>query len=419
MSGYHYRYYRKRNRKIYRAPTSHSLSIYLIDEFDFSTEEIDLKQFLVTQLFTGDTAVKEKFESFYLQKYGELSLAYWKRTYKCWLQEKKKISNMMVDRIMTIMPSCLSEDIIDSLSLNVFLLTIKRTVQIFLSKRVKSYRTVKMFNVDAVLELFKQESMRIDSDLITIFQAEYEKFSEKYKIVFDCYGGGPLTQEEYNDAFLISDYILKTKLHNDYRAIESDFNLIHKYLARNVNPLLSVIYHISCFDIEIDLVDIKQDSFSLPSFLINELDVKSDKYREYVEKYIAYEMLEIRKKQQMRVIASSINESDLKAYFAKYQNAKNGDNVINMKAEMQGNGGVLNLSIDYIPRKVLVSKIIWSIIKIIIIASIIVGITIFAYSKHLLLEFAFTVLIPAVILIKIVLEEIKSINLNIKQIRSI
>lgn len=183
-----------------------------------------------------------------------------------------------------------------------------------------------------------------------VFQSEYEIHSNKYNAVFKNYGGA-LTQEECNEAFSICNYILKVKLHNDYRNIESDINLIGKHLASNLNYQLSAKYHITCFDIDMDLADLKLRSVSLPSGSIDEINIESEKYKEYAEKYLAYELLEIRKEQRGKSIVSSINDIDLRTYFAEYQKAKNGDYEINVKADMLGRGGTLHLSIDYIPKK--------------------------------------------------------------------
>jgi hypothetical protein len=79
-------------------------------EIDFTTEYLNYEQFLLQEFFTADFKTREKISNYYIEVYGSRSFAYLKRKYSEWANGDYHLTDLMRERILSLMPKFLNEN---------------------------------------------------------------------------------------------------------------------------------------------------------------------------------------------------------------------------------------------------------------------------------------------------------------------
>lgn len=106
-------------------------------EIDFTTTYFDYNQFLLQEFFTADLNTRQKISNFYVQKFGKRSFGYLKRKYADWANGNYHLTDLMSERITSVMPNFLDDKAKHKLGIQEFMSTIRNTIHSFISVKSK------------------------------------------------------------------------------------------------------------------------------------------------------------------------------------------------------------------------------------------------------------------------------------------
>jgi hypothetical protein len=314
-------------------------------EIDFTTEYLDYSQFLLQEFFIADLETRQKLSNYYVNEYGSRSFAYLKRKYSEWANGNYHLTDLMKERITSIMPNFLNDNAKHKLSIHEFMSSIKNTVKSFQANQRTTFRNT--------------TNLKQPQEVVSIFEKEYEKIQT---LTIRNFRFNLLTEEEKEEALEISKYILEIKLQTDFDQIERDFNTFLPYMFKFKRGIFSATYLISSFNLKVDITKTGIEDIEIPKFKINEIEANS-KFKEYSDKYLAYELVSLHKEANKAVSKSFLNGNDMQLFFFHYEELSNGESEVNMNSSFQGEGGILALKANMKPLKLLKTSIILSSIK--------------------------------------------------------
>jgi hypothetical protein len=297
---------------------------YSYKEIDFSNEYFDYEQFLLQEFFTSDSETKKQFLKQYEKIYGCNALIYFNKKYSEWRESTFSLSNEMKNRILSIMPEFLSENAVHKLGMYEFVFAIKDIINNFQVKQKNLYATK---NLDI-------------KDIASIFQNEYKRI---LNIESPSFRFNLLSDAEKKETVEIAKYILKYKLQKKFYQIERDFKTFTPYLSKLKNVAFWAHYTISAFGVKIPMTkNTFLNDMKIPRFEIKTITANADnKYKEYVDKYLAYELVMLRKDVVKAACNSFLNDYDFNFLMDSLITGK----MIKVESTFQGEGGLLNIRI--------------------------------------------------------------------------
>lgn len=246
---------------------------------------------------------------------------------------------------------------------------------------------------------------------MSIFEEEYNRLEN---ITICSFRFDVLTDDEKNEALLISKYILSIKLQKGFDQIENDLNTFLPFMFKFNRGIFSATYSISLLNINIDITNTGIEDVKIPKFKIRELEANS-KFKKYSDKYLAYELVSINKEVNKAVSKSFLNSRDLELFFSHYEELSNGESEVNMKSSFEGEGGFLQLKAQMKPLKLLKASIILSSIKLIVTLIIIIGLISLAIYNNLILWLFIGGFILFIFISTFITEEIDQLKLLAKE----
>jgi len=393
MSG-RYRYYRNYSQ------TYQPKYFFSEKEIDFTTENLDYTQFLLQEFFTADIETRQKLSNFYIQEYGPRSFAYLNRKYLEWASGNYHLTDLMKERITSIMPKFLNEKAKYKLGIHEFMASIKNTIKSFQTSQKFTFRTT--------------SNLKQPQDLVSIFEKEYEKIDDlsihNFRFIV-------LTKDEKEEALEISKFILKVKLQNTFNQIERDFTTFLPFMFNFKRGIFSASYSITAFNLQVDITSIGINDVEMPKFYIN-LAEANNRFKKYSDKYLAYELVSIHTEANKNISNSFINENDIKLFFAHYEELSNGESEVIMNSTFQGEGGILSLKAQMKPLKLLRTSIILSSIKLVIYIIVITTLVSSAINHKLFALLIFGSIFIGIFALSFISEEIKKLKSLTKEIKT-
>lgn len=334
-------------------------------EIDFTTEYLDYNQFLLQEFFTADIETRQKFSNFYIKEHGSRSFDYLKRKYSEWANGNYHLTDLMKERITSVMPTFLTDKAKHKLGIHEFMASIKNTVKSFQTNQKSIFRNTSYINQP--------------KEIVSIFEKEYEKIQI---LTIQNFRFNILTDEEKEEALEISKYILEIKLQKAFDQIEKDFSTFLPYMLKFKRGIFSASYSITAFNLKIDITNIGIDDIEIPKFNANKTEANS-RFKEYSDKYLAYEILSIHKEANKAVVDSFLNANDIELFFTHLEELSNSESEVSMKSTFQGEGGILLFEAEMKPLKLLKTSMIVSSIKLTIcFIMIITSISLAISHKH-------------------------------------
>ena len=371
-------------------------------DFDFSDSKyLSHWDFMVSEFFNATKQVKKKFLDAYFNEYGAGPYNYMLRNYwYSWENGNRTVSDTQSWRIYKIMETLLDENGKHRLGMNEFMMSIKSTVKSFLENQKRLHSQVQNFKKKQdIIQTFNNELSKIqDLKLANI----------KPRI---------LTEEEKEEALEISKYILEIKLQKAFDQIERDFNIFLPYMHKFKHGIFSADYSITLFNLKIDITNTGLDDVKIPKFKIKEIDANS-RFKEYSDKYLAYELVSIQKEANKAVNNSFLNANDIELFFANYKELSNGESEVSMSSTFHGEGGILSLKVQLKPLKLLKTSIIISSIKLAIYFIVIITLVSLAISHKLFSLLIFGGFFIGISSLYLVREEIKQLKLLTKEFKT-
>ena len=371
-------------------------------DFDFSDSKyLSHWDFMLSEFFNATKEVKKKFLDAYFNEYGAGPYNYMLRTYwYSWEYGNRTVSDTQSWRIYKIMETLLDDNGKHRLGMNEFMMSIKTTVKSFLDTQNKAYSKIQKLNkIQDVTQIFKNELNKIQSlNLVDI----------KPRI---------LTEEEKIEALEISKYILEIKLQKSFDQVERDFNVFLPYMFKFKRGIFSATYSISMFNINVDITNTNIIDVEIPKFKIKEIEANS-KFKEYSDKYLAYELVSIHKEAKKSVSISFLNANDIEMFFEHYMELSNGESEVSMNSTFQGEGGILSLKAQMKPLKLLKTSIIISSIKLAIYFIVILTLVSLAINHKLFTLLIFGGFFVGIFALSLVSEEIKQLKSLTKEFKA-
>lgn len=368
-------------------------------EIDFTTEYLDYSQFLLQEFFTADLETRQKLSNFYIQEYGSRSFAYLKRKYSEWANGDYHITDLMKERITSIMPKFLNDKAKHKLGIHEFMDSIKNTVKSFQSSQKSTFRNT--------------TNLKQPQEVVSIFEKEYEKIQA---LTIRNFKFNVLTEEEKEEALEISKYILEIKLQNAFDQIERDFNTFLPFMVKFKRGIFSASYSITAFNLKVDITNTGIDDIEIPKFNINEAEANS-RFKEYSDKYLACELVSLNKETNKAISNSFLNANDIQLFFDHYEELSNGESEVSMNSTFQGEGGILSLKAQMKPLKLLKKSIIISSIKLAIYFIVIITLVSLAINHKFFTLLIFGGLFVGIFAFNLVSEEIKQLKSLTKEFK--
>ena len=369
-------------------------------EIDFTTEYLDYGQFLLQEFFTADLETRKKLSNYYYDVYGSRSFAYLKRKYSEWANGDYHLTDLMKERILSLMPKFLNDIAKHKLGIHEFMASIKNTVKSFQSSQKTTFRNT--------------TNLKRPQEVVSIFEKEYEKIQA---LTIRNFRFNVLTEEEKEEALEISKYILEIKLQKAFDQIERDFNIFLPYMFKFKRGIFSANYSITLFNLKVDITNTGIDDIEIPKFKIKEIEANS-RFKEYSDKYLAYELVSIHKEANKAVSNSFLNANDIALFFAHYEDLSNGESEVNMNSTFQGEGGILSLKAQMKPLKLLKTSIIISSIKLAIYFIVIITLVSLAINHRLFTLLIFGGFFVGIFALSLVSEEIKQLKSLTKEFKT-
>jgi hypothetical protein len=351
--------------------------------FHFSENDIDFSprsdrffnyhKFLINEFFNATDDEMVKIMTTYQRMYGQSAFNYvLKNYYWGWRHGNRTLSNVQENRIISIMPEHLNESAKQRLNkireearyklgIEEILSAIKRTVQSFFSVQSTIHSKEKILSADDIISIFEKEVERAKHFLIP---QQTSRFGTDNIII--------LTEDEKNEALKIAQYIVFVKLQKQFNKIEKDFNTFLPFMKSFRRGVFHAFYSITSFNLRIELTNAKFEQVTIPHLNIKEIEANS-RFKQYSDKYLAYELVNIYHETGQAIANSFLNHHDIKVFFDQYEELSKSDNEINMKSTFNGEGGILNIDIKMKPIKMLKTSIARSVVKILIYTIIIAG----------------------------------------------
>ena len=360
-------------------------------EIDFTTEYLDYSQFLLQEFFTADLETRQKLSNFYIQEYGSRSFAYLKRKYSEWANGDYHLTDLMKERITSIMPKFLNEKAKHKLGIHEFMASIKNTVKSFQTSQKSTFRST--------------SNLKQPQEVVSIFEKEYEKIQA---LTIQNFRFNVLTEEEKEEALEISKYILEIKLQKAFDQIERDFNTFLPFMFKFKRGIFSASYSITTFNLKVDITNTGIDDIEIPKFNI----------KEYSDKYLAYELVSLHKETNKAISNSFLNANDIQLFFAHYEELSNGESEVSMNSTFQGEGGILSLKAQMKPLKLLKTSIIISTLKLAIYFIVIITLVSLAINHKLFTLLIFGGFFVGIFAFNLVSEEIKQLKSLTKEFKT-
>lgn len=371
-------------------------------DFDFSDSKyLSHWDFMLSEFFNATKEVKKKFLDAYFNEYGAGPYNYMLRTYwYSWEYGNRTVSDTQSWRIYKIMETLLDDNGKHRLGMNEFMMSIKSTVKSFLENQKKLYSKV--------------QNLKKTQDIIQAFNNELTKIQSlkladvKPRI---------LTEEEKEEALEISKYILEIKLQKAFDQIERDFNVFLPYMHKFKRGIFSADYSITLFNLKVDITNTGIDDVEIPKFKIKEIDANS-RFKEYSDKYLAYELVSIHKEANNAVSNSFLNANDIELFFTHYKELSNGESQVNMNSTFQGEGGILSLKAQLKPLKLLKTSIAISSLKLAIYFIVIITLVSLSINHKLFTLLIFGGFFVGIFAFNLVSEEIKQLKSLTKEFKT-
>jgi len=315
----------------------YSKKYYSEKEIDFTDDYFNYNQFLFQEFFNSDNSTWLEVAFYYKAKHGERAFGYLSRKFYEWKNGNYHLTDLMESRILDVMPKFLTNEAKEKLGLHEFLSSIKTTVKN--NQQEPTYKKQLIKSIGDFVDTIIIELKKIN--LIELPHLRYNVLGE----------------QEKKEILNISKYILKVKLQSIYGHVTKDIEVISPYFIKNELDRFNISYIATFGQYELNFENEELGKTKFPNFEINA--IKTDnQYNIFAQKYLAYELKEVFNKRDSGIVTGYCTTTDIDIFLNKYLKLKkNQDFEINMKAKFKGEIGELNMSIHYIPPKLITIEI--------------------------------------------------------------
>lgn len=299
---------------------------------------INVYYFLTDEFLKCDEVTFRKIGNLYLELYGQNAYKYMVKTYPLWKVRAVGISGQTFRRILECVPKFLSDE--------------KRFY--ILKAEVLYFVEKEHFN----LNNSNKNKTGTLSEVNQYFQS-YESIIDKFNNhnLAWFYGNGIFSENELWEFLQVCKYSIQKRLSLSYEQVTNDLDL----LRSNLNK-----YQIREFkgDYSIDFLSKKMDVSDVNKILVEPLNFTSfeltlnGRLKKFAEKYIIDELLKLDFTTKEGSANGLIKSNDIDLLFNQYNDLRKGKQDVAIKSTFQGEGGVLTISLDFVPNQKLTTQIV-------------------------------------------------------------
>ncbi len=365
------------------------------DEYDYRNKvikEINYGDFYINEFFNANDGEKAIIYNAYRNRYGDSAYNYFLRNYAYnWKYGDRRMSDTQWSRIATLTRDNLFERSRYKLGRIEFFITIKKIVNSRLSIQNNNHK-------DDIYDRFKrfnkydrksnEKSINNINDFNKFLKENFNVSKREEDVWKLLQNTRILTEDEGKEAIEIAELICNIKIQTYLDQILRDLKTFAPIMSKNdINGLKSK-YHISVYNVVVEISNLNINSLEIPKF--NEVNLTyQTKYKDFVDKYLALELVEFNKEVNDKSINNLLNESEIENFFKNIDNLKKDKTLYHVKQTFIGEGGELNLEVEIKHRTIILTEMAKSIIYVILASIVLSGIVFWLIGKELKFEFIF------------------------------
>jgi len=316
--------YFRRNTRRYREYKYY----FSFQKIDHKADTLDVKKILLQEFFAGDKTTINKIFVKYFDIHGRRPTLYLKNKYQKWKFANYHLTDLIRDRLLKIIPYCLSEE------------------RRFYLLKHEVFSQINNLYKERIFTGYSNKKI----DLSEIFEKAEEQIDRINNFKFSWFvNDNVYTKNELLEFKLLLKYILKKKLLHSFDATKKDINIFKPKVNQFKKAAVEARYFIDLLNIQIDLNKInKNNIYFHPSY--PKLNFKTD-FVDAAKEYLLKELENIRFNALKAEVDGDVCNEDLDKIFNQYKELAKLDNNGNISATLKGNGGLLKLNIEILSFK--------------------------------------------------------------------
>lgn len=348
-------------------------------DFSFSEEDFDdtckdvkyfsYGDFYINEFFISDDNEKAVIYQAYRKIYGDSAFNYFLRNYAySWKAGDRRMSDTQWSRIATLVRNNLTDSSRLKLGRIEFFRVIKSLLNDFFIDQKLCYKREKIKNINDLNNIFKSELTR--NKKFDSLKYETKNIIEKLRVLND---------DEKKEAIEVADLIRNIKLETQINHIIGDLKTFIPFFSNNNLPSLKCIYKIEAFNLSIDIENISNNDIITPDFNETTFLYKS-KYKRFVDKYLANELVELNKESNIKSFRNDINKFELTEFLNNVKRLKESKERHEIKCTFFGEGGELNLELVIRHQTLILTEIAKALLYFILITGSVFGVLIWIFK---------------------------------------
>lgn len=279
--------------------------------------------YIKEEFFNADELVFTQISNLYKQLYGYSAYKYLIDTYNSWKTGNVGLSGQTQRRILECVPRFLSDE---------KKFYILKCEIIYFVDNLHFKQLNKKISLNQLNKLFENYSKEIDN---------FNQINLSWFVVKKIF-----SETEIQQFLNVCKYALNLKLNLSFRQVESDLRLIKLKFCNFKQVTLNASYKIDFLISTVNLSDINQTS--LDFIQLNKFEIKIEGiYKQFAEKYILDELMHMSFSEKEGEVNQFIKAKDLDFIINQYEKFLAIDSEATIKSEFKGEGGTLNLSIEF------------------------------------------------------------------------
>jgi len=287
----------------------------------------NIYEYLRKEFFNADNETFRLIAKFYRTNYGDSAYSYMLNTYQSWKHGSVGVSSLTMGRIIECVPKFLSPQ------KRLYILRCEIHNFIENAKEKLKFNDLKLSNIHIIFETLQKEIVNFNKKNLNWFIG---------KNIF------PLEQIEHY--LSVCKYALNERLIQSYKQTINDLNIISEKFKFFSREIYSATYKIDFLNVSIDVLHIEK--YNITYVPLESLSLNLDtSFKKFGEQYILEELMKMSFYEKEGEVNASLKSKDIDIIFTHFMELINEKNEITMKSKFQGEGGLLEIKLEFIPIK--------------------------------------------------------------------
>lgn len=278
--------------------------------------------YIENEFFNADKETLKKITDLYYELYGYSAYKYLLNTYQAWKSRSVSASRQTLNRIFECVPRFLSDE-----------------------KRFHILKNEVFYFIDDIHQKQQNKSINLNqlNDLFENYAIQLNSFSQTnmpYMV-----GKKIFSTEEIEQFLYACKYSMFEKLNLSYRQVQNDLTLFKEKISTFQTGVFKAHYQIDFLNSKVDISNINETNLFFIQLKTPKIKI-SGRYKEFTEKYILEELLQMSFQEKEGVVNHFVKSTDLEFFLNQYYNINRKENEATLKSEFKGEGGQLNVVLE-------------------------------------------------------------------------